>query len=67
MSNNKSDRMLVSKEFKTFFKIKATKEGMTVIDYSRLIANNPNKLLLDEKTIEQKDKRIRGGKFESFF
>lgn len=61
----KHERMFVSKEFKTFFKSKAAKENMTIIDYSKVIANNPNKLLNEEKTIVKKS---NGGRsFESIF
>jgi len=68
MNSKQPDRIFVSKEFKTFFKVKAAKEGMSIIDYSTMIAKNPNKLLKGEKTDIDKKKKPEGGKlFESFF
>lgn len=64
MTKKSIDRMFVSKEFKTFFKVKAAKENMTLIEYSRLVAKNPQKLMNEEKTFVKKK---GGAKFESIF
>ena len=60
----KHERLFVSKEFKTFFKVKAAKENMSIIDYSKVIAENPNKLMNDEKIIK---KKMGVTSFESIF